>query len=715
MMKNIFRLVVVVLLMMQFNLSATPVFGDGAREDLEVNRARVLSYLLREQLTRNHFSGKEMDDSLSEAAFDLYVKQLDFQKRFLLQEDVDRLGRFRDRIDDEMVRGLVDLPGLAWSILENRIHQVEKLTTDIMADGFDFSRREELQTDVEKLDYCRNEAELRERWRKILKFQVLNRYLDLREDEGLDTDRAPAPVPAPKSTEAELLTKAMTKVGERQEQFFSRMLQETTREHFDRYFDSITRAFDPHTDYLPPRRKEDFDISMRGSLEGIGATLREEDGYIKVVQIIPGSAASRQGQLQAEDIILAVAQADGDPVDITDTRIRDAVSLIRGKKGTVVRLTVKKPDGTRLIIPIVRDVVQIEESFVKSTLLPGKTKDEVFGYIRIPAFYRDFEHTKNGGEGRNATDDVQSAIEGLKKEKISGLILDLRNNGGGALTDAVSITGLFIEQGPVVQVKNSHGNMKVLRDQDSSVAYDGPMVVLVNRFSASASEILAGALQDYGRAIVIGSDHTHGKGTVQAMIDLDQSNTLANMQKYMPLGALKLTIQKFYRVSGASTQYKGVHPDIVLPDPFRHLETGEKYLDYSLPWDTVSPVPYSPWNSGVSDRATLADLSRKRTESNDEFKEIMKEAKEAEERRDKTLQPLQIAEAWRERRAWRSEKEDKVAGLPGHGAQAAEEEGGSGAWIEKLKEDPFAQEGLAILDDMIGATHEDPRKTARTP
>lgn len=715
MIKNIFRFVVVVLVMLQFNLSATPVFGVGARGDLEVNRARLLSYLLREQLTRNHFSGKEMDDALSQAAYDLYVKQLDFQKRFLLQEDLERLGRFRSLIDDEMLRGLVELPDLAWSILEKRIHQVEKMTTDIMAQGFDFSRKEDLETDVEKIDYCRNEAELRERWRKILKFQVLNRYLDLREDKGIDTDKAPSPVPAPKSDEAELLIKAMKKVGERQEQFFSRMLQETTREHYDRYFDAITRAYDPHTDYLPPRRKEDFDISMRGSLEGIGATLREEDGYIKVVQIIPGSAAYRQGQLQAEDIILAVAQADGEPVDITDTRIRDAVSLIRGKKGTVVRLTVKKPDGTRLIIPIVRDVVQIEESFVKSTVMPGRTEKEVFGYIRIPAFYRDFEHTQNGGEGRNVTDDVQAAIAGLKKEKISGLILDLRNNGGGALTDAVSITGLFIKKGPVVQVKDSHGTMKVLRDPDPSVAYDGPVVVLVNRFSASASEILAGALQDYGRAIIIGSEHTHGKGTVQAMIDLDQSNPLANMQKYMPLGALKLTIQKFYRVSGGSTQYKGVHPDIVLPDPFGHMETGEKYLDYSLPWDTVSPVPYSPWTAGVSDRTALVDLSRKRTKANDEFKEIKKEAEEAQERREQTLQPLQIDDAWKERQAWHLEKKDEVAGLLDHGGPADGEMGEEGAWIKEIKEDPFALEGLSVLEDMLSETHESAHQTAGTP
>jgi len=319
--------------------------------------------------------------------------------------------------------------------------------------------------------------------------------------------------------------------------------------------------------------------------------LREEDGYIKVVSIIPGSASARQGKLEAEDSILEVAQKDGDPVEITDMRLRDAVRLIRGPKGTEVRLTVKKPDGVKVVISLIRDVVQIEETFVKSVLLDAPAGGKI-GYIMIPSFYRDFEGTKNGNKARNCTEDTRKAIEDLKKTGINGLILDLRNNGGGSLVDAVDTAGLFIKSGPIVQVKNSSGAQRILNDEDSEIVYDGPLVVLVNQFSASASEIVAAALQDYGRAVIIGGRHTHGKGTVQTLVDMNENIPTLHLRSYDDLGALKVTIQKFYRVTGGSTQYKGVESDIVLPSLFQYLKSGEQYIDYSLPWDQVDPVPF---------------------------------------------------------------------------------------------------------------------------
>jgi carboxyl-terminal processing protease len=314
---------------------------------------------------------------------------------------------------------------------------------------------------------------------------------------------------------------------------------------------------------MAPKSKEDFDIHMSGSLEGIGALLREDEGTIKVVRIIPGSAAERQGQLQAEDIILSVAEEGEEPVDISDMRIREAVSHIRGPKGTEVTLTVQRADGAKKSIPIVRDVVQIEETYIKSEVLMDSAGHKI-GYIRIPSFYRNFADSGVKSKSRNVTRDMIKELHKLKKnEKVGGLIIDLRNNGGGSLSDAVTISGLFLPGGPVVQVKNSKGEIKMLDDTDKYVFYKGPVIILINKFSASASEILAAALQDYGRALVIGGNHTHGKGTVQTILDMNRNLPALHRRQYEDLGALKITIQKFYRINGESTQYKGLEPDVV--------------------------------------------------------------------------------------------------------------------------------------------------------
>ena len=701
---TIFRLKRMLLVVLFIALSLlTPPWPAAARDaGFEANRAKILSYLLREQLVRNHYSHKALDDELSVAAFDLYLKQLDGQKRFLLQGDVARLRTHAARIDDEMNRGQFELPQLGATILRERVIRARQVVEELLAKDFDFTRQESFESDPAKLVYCATEAELRERWRQVLKYQVLNRYLNLLEDETGTPD---------KEKGAELLGKAREKTLKSNREFFTRVLEETVQDHFDRYFDAVARTFDPHTGYLPPAQKEDFDIGMRGSLEGIGATLREEDGYIKVVSIIPGSPSARQGQLHAEDVILMVAQADGEPVDVTDTRLREAVSLIRGPKGTEVRLTVKKPDGTRLIIPIVRDVVQIEETFVKSAVLSDEKSKKTFGYIKIPSFYRDFQKTRSGENARNVTDDLRAELDALKNRKIDGLILDLRNNGGGALSDAVAVTGLFIEKGPVVQVKDSSSQMDTLADDDTSVAYDGPLVVLVNQFSASASEIVAGALQDYGRAIILGSKHTHGKGTVQAVVDLDRTIPFPNMIQYAPLGAMRVTIQKFYRVSGASTQYRGVVPDIVLPDRLGHLKSGEQYLDHSLPWDTVEATAYTPWNRQPQGKSEIKAKSARRIATGEAFIAISRDAAQAKERMENTLQSLNINDIRRERNeakklqkeipGWH-EEEVAAPGAQKNSAAGAEEK--QRLWLREVDEDPYTREAMAVLNDMAGIT-----------
>lgn len=668
-------------------------------ENYAANRAKLISYVLRNQLARHHYTHKAIDDELSRTAYSLFLKQLDAQKRFLLQADIDQLKPYSLQIDNEINQGVIELPAIAARIMDQRVLQVQNLVHALLKEEIDFSKNEKIETDNEKLSYCRDLPELRERWRKIIKYQLLGRYLNLLEDQKKIESTS-------NKIDKELMADAKSKVGKSLDQFFARMLEQKEQDRFDSYFTAITEAFDPHTNYMPPTQKEDFDISMRGSLEGIGATLREEDGYIKVTQIIPGSAAWRQGELQAEDVILKVAEGTAEAVDITDMRLRDAVSLIRGKKGTEVRLTARKADGSKIVIPIIRDVVQIDETFARGTTITDEKSGKTYGYIRIPSFYRDFQESGNGG--RNVTDDVRAEIAKLKKANIDGLILDVRNNGGGALTDAVSIAGLFISDGPVVQVRSSNGKTQVLDDDDSKVVYSGPLAVLVNEFSASASEILAGALQDYRRAIVIGSAHTHGKGTVQAMLDLDRDFNLRNMDQFLPLGALKVTIQKFYRISGGSTQYRGVVPDIILPDRLQYLKSGEQYLDNSLPWDTIAATDYRPWSQPFPELGWLQSRSQQRIKGDPAWQTINKDAARAKERSEKTLVPLQYSEL---RRDWLEENKLAEAqraesGMPKHGEKGNKREPLL-TEVDKIKQlgketekDPVAKEAMAILTDI---------------
>ncbi len=665
-------------------------------DSFERGRQQLLAYLLSQQLTRYHFRDQALDDSFSASAFALYLQQLDSQKRFLLKKDVELLRGYELLIDDEMLSGRLSLPHVGADLHRRRIDDAEVLVREILKQGFDAHRGGRLQTDPEQLHYCRDRDELRERWRKALKYQVLNRYLDkLRE---VHPELADLPeMPAGHVVNETLMADAVTHVGQSVGQLFTRLRQTPRQEYIDRYFDAVCRAFDPHTNYLAPADEEEFEISMKGTLEGIGATLQQADGHIKVVGIIPGSPAARQGQLEAEDIILKVAEGAGEPVDVVDSRLRDAVRLIRGKRGTEVRLTVRKPTGEQQVIAILRDVVRIEESFVRSTLLDGSgERGGRFGYIRVPTFYRDFF----GGDDeppRNCTDDVRAALETFLQQGVDGLVLDLRNNGGGSLTDAVQIAGLFINKGPVVQVKNSAGQVAVLRDKEPGVAFDGPMVVLVNRFSASASEILAAALQDYRRALVVGDHGTHGKGTVQTVLDLDRAVPAGSMEQYRPLGAMKLTLQKFYRVSGGSTQELGVEPDVLLPDPLPLVQSGERFADNALPWDTVAPVSFTPWQSEPFDLDDLREASRARVSASRRFQALEKMRRQSLERGEMTERPLHIAELWQERNRARSLRQigEEVTQTVDQEEPAATE-----TWLRHLAEDIHVHEALEILNDL---------------
>ncbi len=665
-------------------------------------RNQLVGYILGKELPAIHFSHKEINGSVSMAAFDLYLKQLDYQKRFLLSSDVTVMRSFVPHIADDLEHGTDVLPETGYIIMKERIGQVEKMVDQIMAAGFNVEKDEVYETDPKKIVYVDNLKGLHDRWRKIMKAQVISRYLELTEDQKKAKEKLP---------DNELWKQAKEKVTKVNKDFFLRLHQETLQDHYNLFFNAIARAFGPHTDYFPPTQRDDFNIQMRGSLEGIGAVLREENGFIKVVSIMPGSPAAKQGMLQAEDTLLQVEEKGADhPVDITDMRLRDAVQLIRGAKGTEVRLTVKKPDGTMVVIPIIRGVVQIEGTFVKNAVIDAPDGGKI-GYILIPSFYRNIDKEKKGEEARNATNDTRKAIKDLKKNKLEGIILDLRNDGGGSLADAVDIAGLFIKSGPIVQVKDSSGQIRVLNDDDDSIEYSGPLVVLVNKFSASASEIVTAALQDYKRAVIVGGEHTYGKGTVQTVINLNKTIRPSESKKIGDLGALKVTIQKFYRITGGSTQYKGVVPDIVLPSLFRYLKSGEKYLDYSLPWDQIRPAEYSPFNSKPIDIDLIRKKIMQRVKHDPGLQAIAEEALITKERTKDTAVSLRLADMRQRFEETRMERKKLSALLPNYKTglgddDQAEAEGKDTKkssipdWKEQIKRDPYVGEAKHIIVDM---------------
>jgi carboxyl-terminal processing protease len=678
----------------------------------------VLGNILKGALENLHLANKTVNDDLSREAFKLYLERIDYGKQFLTEADVKALSTYADKMDDELVSGRLTLLDETTKLYNKRLPQVEGWITSILAKPLDYKKKETLETDAEKRKFVKSEAELKALWERILKYDVMGRLADLKEERDQDPAKkaeeekktskkkkksAADGEDLKKMDDVALEAKARAKTAESFKKILGRLKEERMSDKFDKFYNSLARVYDPHTNYLVPDEKEDFDIDMSGKLEGIGAILREEGSYIKVDRIVPGSASWKTKELDSEDTILKVAQGGDEPVDVVDMPLRDAVKLIRGKKGSEVRLTVKKPNGLIKTVPIVRDVVEIEESYVKGTILEMSASKTKVGYINVPKFYRDF----NDRLGRNCTDDVRKELVRMKKENIQGLILDLRNNGGGALEDARMISGLFIEKGPIVQVKASTGTVEVLADQDPSIEFDKPMIVLINRFSASASEIVAAALQDYGRALIVGGEFSHGKGTVQLVVDLD--NYVAPMAKaYSPLGALKITIQKFFRVNGSSTQYKGVTPDVILPDPYAHLESGEQFLKHSIPWAKVKAVPYTAWKPAL-DKKKLISQSQTRVKKDVRFQRIAETISWYDQRRKLTSKDLTMDAFLKERkevkeRADSLEKEEEsknvsVKSLDSIKDKVAQEK--FDEFQKTLKIDPVIEESMNIIKDMI--------------
>lgn len=696
------------------------VSGALTKKAPNFTREMVLGNILKGALENMHLANKSIDDKLSQEAFKLYLERVDYGKQFLLESDVKQLRKYATQMDDELTSGQITIIDTTNKIMDKRLGQTLKWVEELLAKPFDYKKKEILQTDVEKRTFSKSEKELKALWSKILKYDVMSRLADLKEER--DQDPAKKAEEAKKAgkkkkkkksaadgedlknlDDAALEAKARGKAMESWKKIISRIKDERRNDKLDKFYNALARVYDPHTNYLIPDEKEDFDIDMSGKLEGIGAILREEGSYIKVERIVPGSASWKTKELDAEDTILKVAQGSDEPTDVVDMPLRDAVKLIRGPKGSEVRLTVKKTNGLIKVVPIVRDVVEIEDSYVKGSVIELEGTKTKVGYINVPKFYRDF----NDRAGRNCTDDTRKELQKMKKMDITGLILDLRNNGGGALEDARMISGLFIEKGPVVQVKASTGSVEVLADQDPSIEFNKPMVILINRFSASASEIVAAALQDYGRALIVGGEFSHGKGTVQLVVDLD--NYVAPMAKaYSPLGALKITIQKFFRINGSSTQYKGVTSDIILPDPYAHLETGEQFLKHSIPWGKVDAVDFKPWKASYDRKKILAE-SKKRVKKNNRFKRIEETVAWYDQRRKDTSKSLNMDDYLKERKEVKAkteelEKEEENKELSVQSTDEIKDKAAQEKFDEfakGLRVDPVIEESVFILKDML--------------
>ena len=677
-------------------------------------REKILSQMIGNGLVNWHYSGKKIDDDFSLKGFAQYTKYLDYGKSFLIQKDLDALKVFDLKIDDEILEGDFSLPRLGMQLLHQRVLQVKDLCQEILKKPFDFSLDEQIELDTEKRNYARSLEDLKEWWFLRLKYLTLTQYLNLLK---LDGDKKVKEKKRDDVFSPELEIRARKAVEKSVQRLFNRLLQDRSEDMQSLYFNALLAVFDPHSLYFPPRAKEDFDIDMSGTLEGIGALLGEDDGFIKVFEVIPGSPAWIQNILKVEDIILKVGQGNDELVDIVGISVADAARLVRGKKGSLVRLTVKKTDGRIMQISLIRNVVEIQETYARSAVLVNDQLKKSFGYIFLPKFYHDF----NRQNGRNAGDDVKKELEKLVAQKVDGIILDLRNNGGGALDDAVKMSGLFIEKGPLVQLKNRNAPPQVHEDRDADISYQGPLVILVNALSASASEILAAAMQDYRRAIIIGGAHTFGKGTVQVMLDLDRYLP-AEMVRYRPLGAIALTVQKYYRITGASTQYQGVVPDIVLPDLYSYLDIGEKSQPYSLPWDTISALSFTPWKNSFRDLTEIKAMSQQRLNASVRFQQIAANISRLKKQREKTVVTLNMKKFQAEQdmlfqEAERFNREQvefpyiQARLLEGDAANStmaakATLEVKRKEWISDLRQDPIVEEAIRVLNDWVTPTQD---------
>jgi carboxyl-terminal processing protease len=575
---------------------------------------KVLILVLKNILTRGHFVVKEMNDEFSEQVFNSFVDGLDPSKRYFTQEDLKEFSQYKYEIDNQLLRDDLTFYKLVYNRFLTKIKNAKSYYGALLEQPFNFRKKETIDIDYEKVLYAQNDNQLIDYWRKQLKLQTIGR---VQEQTELQTSKVKKDENFKIKSFDTLEKEARAEVLKNMDELYIRIEELEHDDWFSTFLNSVVGAFDPHTTYMAPRIKERFDQSMSGKLEGIGARLQKKGIYTHIFELVSGGPAWKQGDLEAGDIILKVAQGDEEPLDIVGMRLDDAIKFIKGKKGTEVRLTVKKKlDGSIKVISIIRDVVQLDETFVKSSIVEKNGKK--YAIIDLPSFYIDFQDQNS----RDSAKDMEKEIERLKTESVTGLIVDLRNNGGGSLKTAIEISGLFIDKGPIVQVKYRGENPIIKEDKDPQIQWNGSLVILVNEFSASASEIFAAAMQDYKRAVILGGNQTYGKGTVQNILPINQF--YPNYEK--DLGYLKMTIQKFYRVNGGSTQKEGVYSDIAMPSRYSYMKVGERDLEGALAWDKVPKATYTQTDS-YANFADVVYSSKQRIASNTNFKLINEYAK----------------------------------------------------------------------------------------
>ena len=679
-------------------------FELSANKFDDPNKDKLLVELVSVVLDRLHYDPKIIDDDFSKSVYDDYIKAIDPQKRFLLKSDIENFDQYKLLIDDQIKSSSIDFFNLTYETLMLRVDEVESFYIDILDNPFDFNIDEDLNTDFEQLDYAVGLNDKISIWRKRLKLSTLDGFATkkiVQEEKGSIDDSENE-----LKSDVELEIESRNAILENLKDFFNFNDDLERKDWFSIYLNSIVNQFDPHTVYLAPQAKDVFDQNISGRFQGIGARLLKKNQQVEIAEIIIGGPVWRDKLLNVGDLILGVSQnPDEEPVDISIMKLSDAVDLIKGEKGTKVYLMVKRVDGGIEQVEITRDIVELEETYAKSSLIYQESKK--FGFITLPSFYIDF----NDYGQRNAASDIKKEILKLKNENVNGIIMDLRGNGGGSLKTAVDITGFFIDEGPVVQVKSIGGRKEDLKDTDPSVIWDGPLVILVNEFSASASEILAAALQDYNRAIIIGSKQTYGKGTVQNVLSLNQ---FISGNTYGELGFIKLTTDKFYRISGGSTQLEGVKSDIVLPNRYSYVDIGERDLENPLSWDQINSANYSPLNKQLYYDKSLEN-SKNRISKNEFFNIINEQAKWVKEQQDDNIVSLNY-DSYKmdmDNNKKESEKFKKIEDFKSNykfewlrdarimGDEIPDEIiERRNRWIDDLKKDLYVDEAVNILSDL---------------
>ena len=685
---------------LSFILLSGFVFGITLKKE-NPNKDKLLLEIISYVLDRGHFDPKDINDVFSENAYMSYLENIDGQHRFFLKSDINSFNSYRHLIDDEIKNTQVEFFNLSFEKLMERMSQVEGFYKSLLETPFDFSIKDEINLDFKKASYANNLTELRSIWRKRLKLNALERFTSKKDEE---VQKLEIDVSYVMKTDSELEVKAREIISENMDSFFERYNDLNRKDWFSIYINSIVLQFDPHTSYLAPNDKDRFDASMSGEFEGIGARLQKRNQEVKIVEVISGGPVWRDELLEIGDIILKVAQPNKEAVDISGMRLDDSIKLIKGPKGTQVILTIKRVDGSIEVVKVTRDVVILEETYARSSLITNDK--ESFGLIELPKFYVNFQDYNQ----RNAATDVKKELEQLKQKNVKGIILDLRNNGGGSLKTVVEMAGYFIKEGPVVQVKSTGGKKEVLKDIDPRIVWDGPLVILVNEFSASASEIIAAALQDYKRAIILGSKQTFGKGTVQNVFDL---NRMITGGTYGDLGALKVTTDKFYRINGRSTQLEGVKSDVVFPNRYAYVEMGEKDQDNPLAWDSISPALYKTFE-GLNNYEYSLSRSKQRVKDNPILTLIDEQALWIKKQQENYTYSLDFTsyKATRESNKTYSERFKKLGDyesslefqwLPEAGLQAEVNDDliiKRKRWQKSLKKDIYISEAIEILKDL---------------